>query len=70
MTTKKRLEEIEQMVETTKKEGAKILCGGQKPSGFNKDFYEPTVCDNIKDDFTIMKLNHLVLWYHHNIQTF
>ncbi len=57
MTTKKRLEEIEQMVETTKKEGAKILCGGQKPSGFNKGyFYEPTVFDNIKDDFTIMKV--------------
>ncbi len=57
MTTKKRLEEIEQMVETTKKEGAKILCGGQKPSGFNKGyFYEPTVFDNVKDDFTIMKV--------------
>ena len=57
MTTKKRLEETEQMVETTKKEGAKILCGGQKPSGFNKGyFYEPTVFDNVKDDFTIMKV--------------
>ena len=52
MTTKKRLEEIEQMVETTKKEGAKILCGGQKPSGFNKGyFYEPTIFDNVKDNF-------------------
>ena len=55
MTTKKRLEEIEQMVETTKKEGAKTLCGGQKPSGFNKGyFYEPTVFDNVKDNFKIM----------------
>ena len=57
ITTKKRLEEIEKLVETTKKEGAKVLCGGQKPSGFNKGyFYEPTVFDNVKDNFTIMKV--------------
>tara|TARA_Y100000590_G_scaffold465035_1_gene636090 strand:- start:156 stop:1598 length:1443 start_codon:yes stop_codon:yes gene_type:complete len=57
MTTKKRLDEIEQLVETTKKEGAKVLCGGQRPSGFNKGyFYEPTVFDNVKDSFTIMKI--------------
>lgn len=38
-----------------KKEGAKILCGGKRPSGFNKGyFYEPTVFDNIKDNFKIM----------------
>tara|TARA_B100001123_G_scaffold283308_1_gene315623 strand:- start:1626 stop:3068 length:1443 start_codon:yes stop_codon:yes gene_type:complete len=56
MTTKKRLEEIEELVEKTKQEGAKILCGGKRPSGFNKGyFYEPTVFDNVKDNFTIMK---------------
>tara|TARA_B100001093_G_scaffold515486_1_gene591921 strand:+ start:2950 stop:4395 length:1446 start_codon:yes stop_codon:yes gene_type:complete len=56
LTTKKRLEEVEALVETTKKEGAKILCGGKKPAGFNKGyFFEPTVFDNVKDDFTIMK---------------
>jgi succinate-semialdehyde dehydrogenase/glutarate-semialdehyde dehydrogenase len=55
ITTKKRLEEIEKLVETTKKEGAKILCGGKRPSGFNKGyFYEPTIFDNVKDNFTIM----------------
>jgi len=55
ITTKKRLDEIEKLVEVTKKEGAKILCGGKRPSGFNKGyFYEPTVFDNIKDDFKIM----------------
>jgi len=55
ITTKKRLEEIEKLVEMTKKEGAKILCGGKRPSGFNKGyFYEPTVFDNVKDDFKIM----------------
>tara|TARA_B100000029_G_scaffold486981_1_gene541910 strand:- start:217 stop:1653 length:1437 start_codon:yes stop_codon:yes gene_type:complete len=56
MTTEKRLNELEELVEITKKEGAKILCGGKRPSGFNKGyFYEPTVFDNVKDNFTIMK---------------
>ena len=32
LTTAKRLEEIEKLVETTKKEGAKVLMGGQRPS--------------------------------------
>ena len=57
LTTKKRLNEIEELVETTKKEGAKVLLGGKRPAGFNKGFYyEPTVFDNVKDDFTIMKV--------------
>ena len=56
MTTKKRLDEVEELVEKTKQEGARILCGGKRPSGFNKGyFYEPTVFDNVKDNFTIMK---------------
>ena len=56
LTTKKRLNEIEELVEKTKKEGAKILLGGKRPAGFNKGFfYEPTIFDNVKDDFTIMK---------------
>ena len=55
LTTKKRLEEIETLVETTKKEGAKILCGGKKPADFNKGyFFEPTVFDDVEDNFTIM----------------
>jgi succinate-semialdehyde dehydrogenase/glutarate-semialdehyde dehydrogenase len=56
LTTAKRLEEIEKLVETTKKEGAKVLMGGQRPSDFNKGyFYEPTVFDDVKDNFTIIK---------------
>ncbi len=56
LTTKKRLNEIESLVEKTIKEGAKVLCGGKKPPFFNKGFYyEPTVFDNIKDNYTIMK---------------
>jgi len=57
LTTKKRLNEIEELVETTKKEGAKVLLGGKRPAGFNKGFYyEPTVFDNVEDDFTIMRV--------------
>jgi len=56
LTTQKRLNELEELVEITKKEGAKILTGGRRPSGFNKGyFYEPTVFDEVKDNFTIMK---------------
>ena len=32
------------------------MLGGKRPSGFNKGyFYEPTIFDDVKDDFTIMK---------------
>ncbi len=56
MTTKQRLDGVEKLVEKTKKEGAKVLLGGRRPQGFNKGFfYEPTILDNIKDNFTIMK---------------
>ena len=56
LTTEKRLSEIENLVEKTKKEGAKVVMGGKRPSGFNKGyFYEPTVFDNVQDNFTIMK---------------
>ena len=55
LTTEKRLNEIEALVEKTKKEGATVLCGGKRPSGFNKGyFYEPTIIDGIKDNFTVM----------------
>ena len=55
MTTKQRLDGIEKLVEKTKKEGANVLLGGRRPQGFNKGFfYEPTIFDNVKDNFTIM----------------
>ena len=54
--TKKRLTEFEALIEKTKKEGATLLCGGKRPSSFNKGFfYEPTIFDNVKDNFSIMK---------------
>jgi succinate-semialdehyde dehydrogenase/glutarate-semialdehyde dehydrogenase len=56
LCTKQRLEGVEQLVETTKKEGGKILLGGKRDANFNKGYYyEPTIFDDIKDDFTIMK---------------
>ena len=56
LTTEKRLNEIEELVEKTKQEGAKVLLGGKRPAGFNKGFfYDPTIFDNVKDDYTIMK---------------
>ena len=56
LTTKERLDGVEKLVGITKKEGAKVLLGGQRPAGFNKGyFFEPTIFDDIKDNFTIMK---------------
>jgi succinate-semialdehyde dehydrogenase / glutarate-semialdehyde dehydrogenase len=56
LCTKQRLEGVEKLVETTKKEGGKILLGGKRNANFNKGYYyEPTIFDNIKDNFTIMK---------------
>ena len=55
LTTEKRLHELEALAEKTKQEGAKVLCGGKRPAGFNKGyFYEPTIIDDVKDDFTVM----------------
>ena len=54
ITTEKRINEIDELVKLTEKEGGKILCGGKKSAKFNKGyFYEPTVFDNIEDHFTI-----------------
>ena len=56
LTTKERLDGIEKLVEITKNEGARVLLGGKKPANFNKGYYfEPTIFDEVKDNFTIMK---------------
>src|SRR6056300_39691 len=56
LCTEKRLKEIEALVETTKTEGAKVLLGGKSPCGLHQGYYyEPTIFDDVKDDFTIMK---------------
>ena len=55
MTTKDRLEAIEELVEASVKEGAKLLTGGKRPAGFNRGyFYEPTVFSEVRDSARIM----------------
>ena len=59
LTTKKRLNEIEDLVETTKKEGAKVLLGGKRPQGFNKGyFYEPMLSFKEFDEVIERANNH------------
>ena len=56
LTTKQRLEGVEKLVEKTINEGGKLLTGGKRAANFNKGFFfEPTIFDEIKDNFTIMK---------------
>ena len=56
LCTKQRLEGVEKLVETTKKEGGKVLLGGKRAAKFNKGYYyEPTIFDDVKDNFTVMK---------------
>ena len=56
LCTRERLEGVERLVATTKKEGGKILLGGKRAANFNKGYYfEPTVFDEVQDNFTIMK---------------
>jgi succinate-semialdehyde dehydrogenase / glutarate-semialdehyde dehydrogenase len=56
LTTKQRLEGVEKLVEITKKEGGKVLLGGKRAANFNKGYYfEPTIFDDVQDNFTIMR---------------
>ena len=56
LCTKQRLEGVEKLVETTKQEGGKVLLGGKRAANFNKGYYyEPTIFDDVKDNFTVMK---------------
>lgn len=55
VATRRRLDDIEKLVEDTKAEGANLLAGGRRPAGFNRGFfYEPTVFDNVRDDGRLM----------------
>lgn len=55
LTTKKRLEAIEALVEDTRSRGATLLTGGRRPPDFNRGFfYEPTVFGRVPDDARVM----------------
>lgn len=47
---------VEEKLEGAVKAGAKLLCGGKRPSKFEKGFYlEPAVLTNVNHDMEIMK---------------
>jgi len=55
LTTRKRLEAVEALVEDTKASGARLLAGGRRPAGFNRGYwFEPTVFDDVADDARVM----------------
>jgi len=55
LATRRRLDDIEKLVEDTRAEGATLLAGGKRPAGFNRGyFYEPTVFDDVRDDGRLM----------------
>lgn len=55
LTTKRRLEAVEALVEDTKSRGAKLLTGGRRPPEFNRGFfYEPTVFQHVPDKARVM----------------
>lgn len=55
LINKKRLDWINDLVEDSRRNGAKVVAGGQQPPGFNRGyFYEPTVITGLKDDHKIM----------------
>ena len=56
LATRKRLNEVEQMVAGTLESGARLRLGGKRPEGFARGFfYEPTVFDQVPDHAPIMK---------------
>ncbi len=51
-------EKVEAMIEVGKDEGAKLICGGKRPSGkeFEKgNFLEPTIFDHVKPEMRIAR---------------
>ncbi len=55
LINKRRLDFIEKMVADTVAEGARVVCGGKRPAGFNRGFfYEPTVFSDVRDEMRIM----------------
>ncbi|MEZ5861687.1 MAG: NAD-dependent succinate-semialdehyde dehydrogenase [Geminicoccaceae bacterium] len=55
LVNRKRLGFIEEMVEQTKEEGARVVTGGKRPADMNRGyFYEPTVFADVRDDMRVM----------------
>jgi len=55
LTTRRRLEAIEALIEDAKAKGGEVLAGGRRPPEFNRGFfYEPTVMRNVPDSARVM----------------
>ena len=55
LVNRKRLAFIEEMVDQTKAEGARVVTGGQRPADMNRGFFfEPTVFSDVRDDMRVM----------------
>ena len=56
LINKKRLDYVTDLVEDSRRSGATIRAGGQRPAGFNSGYYyEPTVITGLKDEYKIMQ---------------
>jgi succinate-semialdehyde dehydrogenase/glutarate-semialdehyde dehydrogenase len=55
LVNRKRLDFVEEMVEQTRSEGARVVTGGKRPADMNRGyFYEPTVFTDMRDDMRLM----------------
>jgi succinate-semialdehyde dehydrogenase / glutarate-semialdehyde dehydrogenase len=55
LVNRRRLDSIEEMVEQTKAEGARVVTGGRRPADMNRGYYyEPTVFTDMRDDMRLM----------------
>ena len=57
MVSKMQLEKAESKVNRAKNEGARLLCGGERPEQFQKGyFYSPTVFDQVTSEMEMMNV--------------
>ena len=56
VVSKTQLEKVQQAIETGKKEGAKLVAGGDRPAGLSKGYYlNPTIFDGVTNDMQIAR---------------
>src|SRR5438045_2196072 len=56
LVSAQQLKTVEQYIEVGKKEGAKLVLGGKRPSGLPRGFFiEPTIFDGVKPEHRIAR---------------
>jgi aldehyde dehydrogenase (NAD+) len=56
LVSAQQLKTVEQYIEIGKREGAKLVTGGGKPSGLPRGFFiEPTIFDNVRPEYRIAR---------------